>query len=116
MILDSYACEPCLLQRDETLRHLFLSCPFAKNCWASIGVLIPSWLRATRATTNMKRHIGLPFAMEIIIMMCWCICKERNACIFKDEDPNVQHCKAIFKSKFALLMHRATPLRAQHMS
>jgi hypothetical protein len=73
MILDSYTCELCLLRRVETLRHLFLSCPFAKNCWASIGVPIPSWLGATRATTYMKRHIGLSFAMEIIITMCWCI-------------------------------------------
>jgi hypothetical protein len=64
----SYAC--C---RECRLWHLFLSCPFAKNCWASIGVLIPSWLRATRATTYTKRHIDLPFAMEIIITMCWCI-------------------------------------------
>jgi hypothetical protein len=77
MVLDSYTCELCLLQREETLRHLFLSCPFAKNCWASM--MIPSWLRATRATTYMKCHIGLPFTMEIIIMMRWCIWKERNA-------------------------------------
>jgi hypothetical protein len=73
MILDSYTCELCLLQRVETIRHLFLSCSFAKNCWASIGVMIPSWLSATRATTYMKRHISLPFALEIIITMCWCI-------------------------------------------
>jgi hypothetical protein len=68
---------------------------------------MPHWL---------TRHIGLPFAMEIIITMCWCIWKERNAWIFKGEDPSVQHCQAIFKSDFALLMHRATLLRAQHMS
>jgi hypothetical protein len=53
MVLDSYTCELCLLQRVETLRHLFLLCPFAKNCWASIEVLVPSWLRAQRATTYM---------------------------------------------------------------
>jgi hypothetical protein len=78
MILDSYICEMCLLQREETLRILFFSCPFAKNCWASIGVLMPSWLRPTRAMTYMKRNLGLPFAMEIIITMCRCIWKERN--------------------------------------
>jgi hypothetical protein len=69
MTLDSYVCEMCLLQREETLRHLFFSCPFAKNCWALIGVLTPTWLRATRAMTYMKCHIGLSFAMEIIITM-----------------------------------------------
>jgi hypothetical protein len=35
MTLDSYVCEMCLLQREETLRHLFFSCPFAKYCWVS---------------------------------------------------------------------------------
>jgi hypothetical protein len=78
MALDSYTCELCLLQRVETLRHLFLLCPFAKNCWASIGVLVPSWLRADRAMSYMKMYISQPFAMEIIIIMAWCIWKERN--------------------------------------
>jgi hypothetical protein len=95
-------------------KQLFLSCLFAKNCWASINVQIPSWLRAIRATTYMKRHIGLPFVIEIIITMCWCIWKERNAWLFSD--PSVEHCKNAFMSEFALLMHRATPIRAQHMS
>jgi hypothetical protein len=116
MVLDSYKCELCLLQREETLRHLFISCLFAKNCWASIRVLIPSWLRATGATTYMKRHIGLPFAMEIIITMYWSIWKERNAWIFTNADPSVEHCESAFKSEFALLMHRATSIRAQQMS
>jgi hypothetical protein len=70
MILDSYTCDICLLQRVETLRHLFLLCPFAKNCLFSIVVMIPSLLRATRAMAYMKHHIGLLFAMEINITMC----------------------------------------------
>jgi hypothetical protein len=86
MTLDSYTCELCLLQRVETLRHLFLLCSFPKNCWASIGVLVPSWLRAESATTYMLRSINLPFAMEIIMIMCWCIWTERNAWIFSNED------------------------------
>jgi hypothetical protein len=69
MVLDSYTCDLCLLQRIETTMHLFLLCPFEKNCWAFIGILIPSWLRADRAMTYMRRHINQPFAMEIIITM-----------------------------------------------
>jgi hypothetical protein len=78
MVLDSYTYDLCLLQRVETLRHMFLLCPFAKNCWPSIGILVPSRLKAEHATTYMKRHINQLFAMEIIITMCWCIWKERN--------------------------------------
>jgi hypothetical protein len=75
IVLDFYSCELCLLQRVETLRHLFLHCSFAKNCWATIGVIVSSWLRDERATTYMKHHINKPFVMEIIITMSWCIWK-----------------------------------------
>jgi hypothetical protein len=89
MVLDSYSCELCLRQRVETTRHLFLPCSFAKNCWAMIRALVWSWLRAERATAYMKHHINKPFAMEIIIIMSWCIWNERNGCLFNNEDPSV---------------------------
>jgi hypothetical protein len=54
MVLDSYTSELCLHQRVETLRHLFLHYPFAKNCWAAIGVQVPSWLRVERATAHIR--------------------------------------------------------------
>jgi hypothetical protein len=38
MTLESYSCENCLWQREETLYHLFLRCNFAKACWNSIGI------------------------------------------------------------------------------
>jgi hypothetical protein len=107
MILDSYTCELCLHQRVESLRHLFLRCPFAKNCWATIGVLVRSWLRAERAIAYMRRAINKPFAMEVIITMSWCIWKERNTWIFNGEDPSVNQCVLQFKSELALVILRA---------
>jgi hypothetical protein len=32
MVLDSYTCDLCILQKEEKLRHLFYICPFAKQC------------------------------------------------------------------------------------
>jgi hypothetical protein len=78
MALYSYTCEMCVIQRVETLRYLFLHCSFAKNCWTYIEVLVPPWLRADRATSYMKMHINQPFVMKIIVIMSWCIWKERN--------------------------------------
>jgi hypothetical protein len=49
----------------------------------------------------------MPFAMEIITIMCWSIWKERNAWLFNNKDPTVEHCKTIFKREFALVIHRA---------
>jgi hypothetical protein len=59
--LDPYVCELCILQKEEKLRHLFLRCPFAKNCCMSIGVSVLSWLRPERATRHIKRSLGLSF-------------------------------------------------------
>jgi hypothetical protein len=78
MYLESYSCELYLLQKEEKLRHLFLRCPFAKNCWLLIGVQAPSWLRPQRAVKHIKRQLKVQFVMELIIIMCWSIWTERN--------------------------------------
>jgi hypothetical protein len=91
MQLDSYTCEMCLPQREETLHHMFLKCSFAKkkNCWLQVGVHVPTRLRAEGATRHIKNALGVPFVMEIIIIMSRCIGKERNKWIFNDEGPSV---------------------------
>jgi hypothetical protein len=43
MQLDSYVCELCIHQSEEKLGHLFFKCPFAKNCWAAIGIHVPTF-------------------------------------------------------------------------
>jgi hypothetical protein len=64
----------------------------------------------------MKRHIKQLFVMEIIMIMSWCIWKERNVWLFSNEDPSVKHCKDNFKSEFALTMLRAKQQKASIMS
>jgi hypothetical protein len=68
MELESYTCELCLRQREETLGHLFLRCSFANQCWRQIGIIVLGWLRPERATRHMKRALGVPFSMEITIL------------------------------------------------
>ena len=40
MELDNYSFDHCILQKLETVTHLFLRCNFAKACWASIGAAV----------------------------------------------------------------------------
>jgi hypothetical protein len=54
MHIESYDSELCLLQTEEKIRHLFLRCSFAKNCWVRIGVVVPWWLRSERAVRRIK--------------------------------------------------------------
>jgi hypothetical protein len=70
MYLDFYVCELCIFYREESLGHLFFRCGFAKNCWAEIGVNVPSWLPPIRSIRRIKRSLRVPFAMEIIMVMC----------------------------------------------
>jgi hypothetical protein len=77
MTLDSYTCDLCILQKEEKLRHLFYRCPFTKQCWLQIDIVVPTWLKLDRAK-NIKRKLRNPFAMEIIILMCWSICTEEQ--------------------------------------
>jgi hypothetical protein len=65
----THTCELCLLQK-VNVETFVPPMPFAKNYWASIGVLVPSWLRAECATNYMRRSINQPFVMEVIMIMC----------------------------------------------
>jgi hypothetical protein len=107
MHLESYTCELCLLQKEEKLRHLFFKCSFVRNCWGHIGITVPTWLRADRATRYFKRRLRVPFAIEIIILMSWCIWSERSAWLFNEIDLSVHKCKASFEKEFILVMHRS---------
>jgi hypothetical protein len=115
MALDSYTCELCLHQTTETLRHLFLRYHFAKNCWSAVGALVPTWLRADHATTYLRMVINKTFAMEIIIVMCWSIWKERNTWLFSNEDPSVDGCLSRSKAEFTLVILRAKGHRKSSM-
>jgi hypothetical protein len=106
MNLESYTCDLYILQKAEKLRHLFYRCSFAKQCMLQIGIIVPTSLKPDRATRYIKRKLRIPFAMEIIILMCWNIWIERNIWVFDSVDPTVQNCKATFKREFTLLWHK----------
>jgi hypothetical protein len=62
-----------------------------------------------------QESIRVPFLMDIIMIMCCCICKERNGWIFNNEDSSVEHCKIRFKLEFALVIRRAKESRVPDM-
>ncbi|TVU13198.1 hypothetical protein EJB05_40731, partial [Eragrostis curvula] len=107
MHLDDYNCEMCILQREETIYHLFLKCNFARQSWESIGLHAPLTSNPGRAVKRLKQQLPVPFYMEIIILMAWSIWTTRNDWIFNGKDPTIQACKDKFKREFALVIHRA---------
>jgi hypothetical protein len=84
MNLESYTCENCIWQKEETLYHLFLKCNFAKACWTSIGLTSPRIANPEDAAVNLIQQLNVPFSMEIVILMIWSIWKTRNAWLFSE--------------------------------
>ena len=96
MFLEDYNCVHCVASPvEETVTHLFLSCPFAQICWASLG-LLPSQTDDPFVVIAMYRaQLHCPFALEILITMCWSIWSVRNDLVFRGIQPSLQRCKAI---------------------
>jgi hypothetical protein len=92
-----------------------LTTPLQKNCWNALGVTPPNRLNADRATKSIKRQLLVPFAMDIIIIMCWVIWTERNTWIFNNEPPQVNRCLITFKKEPKLVIHRGKRRLVQSM-
>lgn len=116
MALDSCACELCILQRLETVTHLFLRCNFAKACWASIGVSVITSRPLVHIINLIRSKLAVPFFMEITILMSWCIWTTRNDRLFNNEDSSVDSCRRKFIYEFSLVMLRAKPSSVPAMS
>ena len=57
MVLDSYVCELCIWQRQETVLHFFIRCNFAKACWTSIGINMLTHLPMLVLVKLLKRRL-----------------------------------------------------------
>uniref|UniRef100_A0A453I0G4 Reverse transcriptase zinc-binding domain-containing protein n=1 Tax=Aegilops tauschii subsp. strangulata TaxID=200361 RepID=A0A453I0G4_AEGTS len=91
----------CLLcdQAKETIQHLLLACPFARQTWHTIldwlrmpiqapdqePTVMEWWLRA-------KEHMPLTHRKaldSIALLVPWMIWKHRNACVFDNAMPSI---------------------------
>lgn len=70
MNLEDYNCVLCTdSSNDETSVHLFIACPFAQACWASLGLHANTDDDPFSVISSFKVQLHLSFAMEIIISM-----------------------------------------------
>jgi hypothetical protein len=109
MELESYTCKNCILQRSETVYHLFLRCSFATRCWATIGVVPPRVLCPQRAIKHLTKHLINTCSMGIIILSAWSIWKCRNGWIFENEPPTLERYRSLLAQELRLLQYRVKP-------
>ena len=98
---------------EETLVHLFWSCPFAAACWDFVCPQRTRNLSVLEAFTDMKEKIRQPFAMEIIILAAWGIWIVRNNKIFKNERPRFDSWKAIYFQELRMVGFRIKKKQAE---
>ena len=91
MELDNYNCVLCDLGLEESLVHLFVSCPFARSCWETLGLVIYQPSDPFGALVSFKNQLQLPFFMEIIVTMSWSIWTVHNDAIFQQVQPSIDH-------------------------
>lgn len=106
MFLPDYSCVTCLAAVEETLVHLFIHCPFAQSCWSLLGLQI-GYGGAFDTLEQLKLQLGVPFFMEIIVLMCWCIWMQRNDLMFKGIQPSQDSCRSHYVKEFVLVILRA---------
>jgi hypothetical protein len=91
---------------EETLIHLFWTCPFTEHCWDYICPTRDRNLSAMESIADIKMKIGLPFGMDIIIVATWSLCIVRNNKIFNNTGPSFSSWKAIYLQELGLISFR----------
>eukprot|EP00253_Pinus_taeda_P003328 PITA_03328 len=94
---------PNCCSAEETIQHLFLDCPFAKQCWISLSSLgninwqhqqsIPETIHAWRRNNPWKKNgstIVKRIWAIIPLNLLWKIWLTRNKKIFQNKDSNVR--------------------------
>jgi hypothetical protein len=110
MSLDSFTCENCILQLEETVIHLFFRYNFARRCWLFLDIRPPRTTDLLHTLMRIRRRLQVPWRLECIVILTWCIWRSRNNWIFNEIPPTVNECKAMFKKDFFfLLCHRVKP-------
>jgi hypothetical protein len=110
MLLDSYTCDNCILQAEETVTHLFFRCSFARRCWSFIRISPPCSTDLINTILRIRRRWQVPWKLETIILLTWCIWKSRNNWVFNEIPPTVEGCRDMFKTEMNLLCHRVKPV------
>jgi hypothetical protein len=90
MELDSYTCGNCILQKEETVTHLFLRCNFARRCWQTIGLAPPKTSDIHNVMRLTFQQLDKNWKVEAVMVMLWCIWKCRNGWLFENVPPTVQ--------------------------
>lgn len=101
-IQDDTLCIMCNSGAEEEIDHLFFQCPFAGQCWASIGFTWDINLPLPERLASAYQTHGLEFFTEASLIAAWELWKLRDDKVFQRQDPTHSIWLANFKNQCLL--------------
>jgi hypothetical protein len=74
-----------------------------------IGITPSSTVDLINASLRIRVRLKVPWRIEIIIIVSWCIWRSRTNWIFNEIPPTVEACREMFKGEMSLIWHRIKP-------
>jgi hypothetical protein len=104
-VTDDHTCVLCPTRSLEDWSHLFFQCCFSTRIWSYLQIF---WGMGSGPEMLMraKKQFTGPCFVEIVILACWNIWKQRNDKIFKGMKPSFRAWKAGFLQDITLLKYR----------
>jgi hypothetical protein len=104
-VTSDHGCVLCSADALEDWSHLFFECNFSVRVWIYLQV---NWTSGSgpEMLKNTKKIFKGPCFVEIIILACWNIWKQRNNKIFKNIQPTFRNWKEGFIYDITMLKHR----------
>jgi len=84
---DDDFCVVCETREDETIEHIFFTCPFASQCWASINFVWDHSINLQDRFIQARQSHGHSFFTEASLIAAWKIWKMHNDKVFKRREP-----------------------------
>jgi hypothetical protein len=104
-VTNNHSCVLCHDDSYEDWRHLFFNCIYSTRIWNYLQIPWQPGDTLASLITAKKIFQG-PCFIEVAILACWNIWKQRNSYIFKHIRPTFRGWKAGFFHDITMLMHR----------
>ena len=105
-VTEDYSCVLCVRNLHEDRMHLFFECQFSQRVWSYLQIDWFSSSDVQTAASAARVGFNKPFFMEVVILACWNIWKQRNGKIFEARRPSFAAWKRDFVHDLSLLGHR----------